>query len=158
MKQVSRGRRPGASASLTAFWDTSGVVPLCTHQIQSAPARQAARVYSRQVVWWATPVEAISAFHRLTRDAAIDRSELRHSLARLDYLRERWSEIQPTEELRDRAEHLLATHKLCAADALQLSAALAWSGNHTRGRFFIGSDGVLADAAEAEGFTVIRLL
>jgi hypothetical protein len=39
-----------------------------------------------------------------------------------------------------------------------LSAALIWCSHRPRGRYFIGGDGVLASAAEAEGFTVIRLL
>jgi hypothetical protein len=52
----------------------------------------------------------------------------------------------------------LSAHKLRAADALQLASALVWCGNHPRGRVFIGADGDLADAAEGEGFTIIRLL
>ena len=124
----------------------------------AAPARQTARVHSRQVVWWATPVEATSVFHRLAREGEVTTKDLRQSLTRLEYLRVRWNEIQASEELRHRAERLLAAHKLRAADALQLAAALVWCGNHTRGRIFIGADGSLADAAEAEGFSVIRIL
>ena len=154
----SRKRRQKPPAPITAFWDTSGIVPLCVRQPQSAPARQTARVHSRQVVWWSTAVEAVSAFHRLTREGLLTREELRQALARLEYLRVRWNEVQPTEDLRHRAERLLATQRFRAADALQLAAALVWCGNHTRGRVFIGADGNLADAAEAEGFTVIRLL
>jgi predicted nucleic acid-binding protein len=84
--------------------------------------------------------------------------ESRLSLARLDYLRDRWNEVQPTDDLRRRAERLLGAHKLRAADALQLAAALVWCGNRPRGRVFIGADGSLSDSAEAEGFTVIKLL
>jgi predicted nucleic acid-binding protein len=110
------------------------------------------------VVWWATPVEVHSAFHRLARDRQLTRDELRQALARLEYLRTRWSEIQPTEEARHNAERLLAIHRLRAADAFQLAAAMVWCGNLTRGRVFIGGDSNLSDAAEAEGFTVIRLI
>jgi uncharacterized protein len=131
---------------------------LCCLQPRSAPARQQARIHSRQVVWWATPIEALSAFHRLRREGQLTTADLRQALARLEYLRARWSEIQPSEDARQTAERLLARHKLRAADALQLAAALIWCGDQTRGRVFIGADSILADAAEIEGFTLVRLI
>ena len=144
--------------AMTAFWDTSALVPLCCFQPQSAQARQAARTYSRQVVWWGTVIEAVSSLNRLTREGTLNVKESRQSFARLDYLRARWNEIQPTAEVRDRAERLLRIHKLRAADALQLAAALVWCGDRPQGRPLIGADGNLSEAAGAEGFTVIRLL
>lgn len=143
---------------ITAFWDTSALVPLCCFQPQSANARQAARTYSPQVVWWGTVVEALSSLNRLTRQGNITVAESAQAFARLDYLRDRWNEIQPTEEVRDRAVRLLRIHKLRAADALQLAAALVWCGDRPQGRSLIGADGNLSEAAAAEGFTVIRLL
>lgn len=155
---TTKRRSSAAAALLAAFWDTSGIVPLCCFQSQTAKARQAARTYAQQVVWWATAVEVISSFNRLVRERHLTNQESKQAFARLDHLRRRWNEVQPTEEARDRAERLLGTHKLRAADALQLSAALVWCANRPRGRHFIGSDGDLSDAAEADGFTVIRLL
>lgn len=114
---------------MSAFWDTSAVVPRCCFQPQSAQARQAARTYSRQVIWWGTVVEAVSSLNRLTCEGAINTKE-----------------------------RLLRIHRLRAADALQLAAALVWCGNHPQGRALIGADGNLSDAASAEGFTVIHLL
>ena len=154
---TKRGRAK-PTPPLTAFWDTSGIVPLCCFQPQSALARQTARIYARAVVWWATPVEAISSFNRLKREGQMTAKDYGQASARLEHLRRRWNEIQPTEEVRRRAERLLGAHKLRAADALQLSAALVWCSNHPRGRVFIGADGHLSDAAESEGFTAIRLL
>lgn len=151
-------KRTGKSRPTTAFWDTSGVVPLCCFQPQSAQARQAARTYSRQVVWWGTIIEAVSSLNRLTREGTLNDKESSQAFARLDYLRDRWNEIQPTEEVRNRAERLLRIHRLRAADALQLAAALIWCDNHPHGRALIGADGSLSDAASAEGFTVIHLL
>ncbi len=153
-----KSKRSGTSRPITAFWDTSAVVPLCCFQPQSAQARRAARTYSRQVVWWGTIVEAVSSLNRLTRDGALNSKDSSQAFARLDYLRGRWNEVQPSEELRNRAERLLRIHRLRAADALQLAAALVWCGNHTQGRALIGADGSLSDAAHAEGFTVIHLL
>jgi uncharacterized protein len=151
-------KKPAAPSTLTAFWDTSGIVPLCCFQSQTAQARQTARTYGRQVVWWATVIEAISSLNRLIREGHLTGKDSKQAFVRLDYLRRRWNEIQPTEEARELAERLLSRYKLRAADALQLAAALIWCSNRPRGRCFIGADGNLSDAAEAEGFTVIRLL
>ena len=156
--KTKRQRKAATTTPLTAFWDTSGIVPLCCFQPQSARARQTSRMYARQVVWWVTSVEAISSFNRLKRDGHLTPIECRYALERFEHLRQLWNEVQPTEELRHRAERLLSSHKLRAADALQLSAALVWCSNRPRGRVFIGADGNLSDAAEGEGFTVIRLL
>ena len=151
--------RPGTRRAVqTAFWDTSGIVPLCVFQPRTAHANRAARLYARQIAWWATTVEAVSAFNRLHRERALTATGRQQALARLDHLRQRWHEVQPSDGLRDEAERLLGVHQLRAADALQLSAALVWCGNKARGRHFIGADGELATAAEAEGFTVARLL
>jgi uncharacterized protein len=142
----------------TAFWDTSALVPLCCFQPQSAKARQVVRTYNRQVVWWGTVIEAVSSLNRLTRDGTLSGDENMQAFARLDYLRSRWNEVQPTEEVRERAERLLRIHRLRAADALQLAAALVWCNDRPQGRALIGADGNLSEAADAEGFTIIRLL
>jgi len=142
---------------MTAFWDTSALVPLCCFQPQSAQARQVARTYSRQVVWWGTVIEAVSSLSRLTRDGKLESKETKQAFARLDYLRNRWNEVQPTEEVRERAERFLRVHKLRAADALQLAAALVWCGDRPQGRALICADGILSEAAAAEGFTTIQL-
>lgn len=156
--KAKRQRKAAATAPLTAFWDTSGIIPLCCFQPQSARARQTSRIYARQVVWWATSVETISSFNRLKRDGHITPSECRQALERFEHLRHLWNEVQPTEDVKHRAERLLTSHQLRAADALQLSAALVWCVDRPRGRVFIGADCNLADAAESEGFKVIRLL
>jgi len=110
-----------------------------------------------QVVWWSTIVEAISSLNRLVRETYLSASEHKQVMQRLEHLRSRWHEIQPTGEVRDLAERLLAIHTLRAGDALQLAAALVWCGNRPRGRYFIAGDTALSDAAEKEGFTTVRL-
>lgn len=149
--------RRKSQPSVTAFWDTSALVPLCCFQTQTAQARQAARIYGRQVVWWGTVVEAVSSLNRLSREGTLTVDGSRQAFARLDYMRSRWNEVQPTEEVRERAERLLRIHKLRAADALQLAAALVWCNDRPRDRPLICGDGNLLEAAAAEGFTIIRL-
>ncbi|MFL6278321.1 MAG: type II toxin-antitoxin system VapC family toxin [Blastocatellia bacterium] len=150
-------KRQRAAQSLPyAFWDTSAVLPLCAMQRQSAKIRQASRTY-RLAVWWGTSVEATSGFHRLKREGKLIDAEVSQTIDRLNQLRARWDEIEPSESVREMAERLLARHKLRASDALQLAAALEWCGNHPRGRVFVGCDGDLLNAAGAEGFTCIRI-
>ena len=140
-----------------AFWDTSAVVPLCFFQPQSAQAHLMLRQFGNQVTWWATVVEAVSALNRLAREGLLAKEDKQKALNRLGRLRKSWNEIQPSVDLRDSAERLLGVHKLRAADALQLSAALMWCRQRPRDRSFIVGDEDLANAAEIEGFTVVRL-
>jgi uncharacterized protein len=149
--------RPARRGQVAAFWDTTGVVPLCCWQPQTKAAARTGRRYTRRVAWWGTAVEATSALHRLHREREIDADGVSQALARLDFLRRRWSEIVPTDDVRSRAERLLGVHSLRAAEALQLAAALVWCRDRPRGRAFVAGDGRLADAAAAEGFQVVRL-
>jgi predicted nucleic acid-binding protein len=150
-------KRKQVKAIAAAFWDTSAIIPLCCFQPQSSAAMKAARQYNPQIVWWITSVEAVSGFQRLSRDSYLTAEGHQQAVQRLAYLRQRWNEVQPTEEVRNTAERLLAIHPLRAADALQLAAALIWCSRHTQGRHFVGSDGNLCAAAEKEGFTVVRV-
>jgi predicted nucleic acid-binding protein len=154
MTKQKRTAKPPA----TAFWDSSGIAPLCCFQSQTAEASKAVRIYARQVTWWATAVEVVTSFNRLYREKNLTQQGKEQAINRLSYLRRRWNDVQPTDEVRDTAERMLNVHKLRAAGALQLAAALVWCSHRPRGRHFIGADGDLADAAETEGFTVIRLL
>lgn len=67
-----------------------------------------------------------------------------------------WYEIEPSSGLREVAVQLLHLHDLGAADALQLAAALEWSGRPASGEF-LTFDGRLAAAARREGFAVREL-
>ena len=142
---------------LAAFWDTSALVPLCCYQSQSSQATRSGRLYSRRTVWWATYIEAVSSFNRLFRHQDLTREGLDQALARIERLRQSWNEVQPTDEVRSIASRLLGVHKLRAADALQLAAALVWCRQRPRGRHFIAADGDLSSAAEREGFSSILL-
>lgn len=77
------------------------------------------------------------------------------ALARLAILMDSWAEIQPTDEARVRAEHLLFSHPLKTADAMQLAAALLWCGDDPRAAEFVCQDKRLRTAARREGFTVV---
>ena len=140
-------------AATTAFWDASAVVPMVI------PARSAAlgrllRRY-RLVVWWATPLEVVSAVGRLEREDALSTEQRSRSLQRLEVLSSSWREILPVDEVRDRARELLRSYPLRTADALQLAAALVWCGGRPRRRPFVCLDLRLSEAAGEAGFEVL---
>ena len=95
------------------------------------------------------------AICRLGREGTLDAEGEHQARNRLEALAERWLEMQPTSALRSEAEHCLAAHLLKAADALQLAAAVRWSGQQPQGRDFVCLDGQLRTAARTEGFQVL---
>jgi predicted nucleic acid-binding protein len=141
---------------VSAFWDSSSIVPLCVEQ----PSSVSARSLTAQVglaVWWAAAVEVRSAVARLVRIRQINARGQVQALLLLDQLRRDWREIRPADQIRDRAEQLLDRFPLSAADSLQLAAAWMWCQGHPRNRRFISGDRQLLDAARKLGFTVIEV-
>ncbi len=150
-------KKKTAASLPAAFWDASAIVPLCCLQPQTTAARQARRLFPQLVIWWATSVECNSALRRLERAQELTARETQAGIQELDRLRLRWTEVAPLEEVRILAENLLGIHPLRAADALQLSAALIWCNRHPRGKAFISGDEKLLEAAEKEGFNVVKM-
>ncbi len=72
----------------------------------------------------------------------------------LNALAAEWSEMQPTERVRRRAERLLSVHPLRAADAFQLAAALIWAEEAFLGSAVVCLDRNLREAALKEGLAV----
>ena len=133
------------------FWDSSALVTLVLEQPRSAHARQLAAEDSEMVVWWGSAVECASAIARLHRDGQLSALDERVARAMMAELSTAWYEIQPGTAVRDQAMRLLRVHPLRAADALQLAAALEWSGSGASGAF-VSFDDRLLDAASREGF------
>lgn len=144
-----------APAAEPAFWDSSGVVLLCTEQRETANARRLRERFRRLVLWWATPVEVRSALRRLMREGALSGPDVAAADQRLARLHDLAAEIEPTTEVRDLASSMLDRHDLRAADALQLAAALVLWRERPRGRPFVCYDKKLRVAADAAGFTVL---
>ena len=107
-----------------AFWDSSALVPFCARQKASPNTHRLLGQYS-VVVWWTTPVEVRSALERLLRTGDLSAAEHAGAERRLDRLRKGWSELAPTEALRDEAEMLLARFPLSAADARAVTGPVA---------------------------------
>jgi hypothetical protein len=137
------------------FWDSSAVIPLCIDEPQSPAVRKIAREDEALVVWWASEVECYSALARLLREGHLAHKDGDRAAALLDALSVSWSEIEPSDDIRDSARRLLRNHPLRAADALQLAAALIWSNKSPRGHYFVCLDDRLRGAARKEGFSLL---
>jgi predicted nucleic acid-binding protein len=107
------------------------------------------------VAWWGSRLECISALSRRRREGLLPADVEIKARAVLSALAAAWSEVQPTEAVRLRAERLLMVHPLRAADALQLAAALVWAEESPQGVEFVCLDQRLKEAAQKEGFTVL---
>lgn len=139
---------------VTAFWDSSAIVPLCLEQSSTAAARELTAQFGL-VVWWAVAVEVRSAVARLVRMRQISSRGQVQAILLLDQLRDDWREIRPMEQVRERAEQLLDRFPLHAVDALQLAAAWIWCEGHPRNRRFISGDVQLLEAARKLGFAAL---
>jgi len=137
------------------FWDSSAIVSLCMEEPESEKLRALAEKDEDLFVWWATRVECVSALARRHREGGLTAQAERNARSALSVLAKDWSEVQPSEPLRHRAERLLMVHSLRTADALQLAAALIWTEEATSGAEFVCLDQNLRESALKEGFTVL---
>lgn len=135
------------------FWDSSAIVPLLLDQPATRGLTALARDPEGLAVWWGTVVECASAIARTSRASVISSAEESQALSLLTAIAAAWTEIQPTEGVRNAARRLLRVHPLRAADAMQLAAALAWADGAPDLRF-VTRDERLAEAARREGFAV----
>jgi hypothetical protein len=137
------------------FWDTSAVVPLLIAERGSARAKAWYREDPEVVVWTLTRVELLSALARRRREEPAAASRLLSVRRDLMRVWGQWSEITAIETVRRHAERIVETHKLRAADALQIGAAMIAAEDNPAGLEFVTFDENLAHAAEREGFCVL---
>jgi uncharacterized protein len=137
------------------FWDTSSIIPLIVNEPTSDLTDGIFEQDQEIVVWWETEVECVHGLSEAFRSRRFGNVEVEQSLNRLADLVGGWSEIQPTDQVRVRAERLLFAHILKSADAMQLASALLWCGDDPRAAEFVCQDRQLRTAARREGFTVL---
>jgi predicted nucleic acid-binding protein len=137
------------------FWDSSALMPLCLTESSSEDIKRVAKSDGDIVVWWATRVECLSALARRRREGTLSSDADIKSKAVLSVMAAEWSEVLPSERIRQRAERLLLTHPLRAADAFQLAAALIWAEEAPQGLEVVCLDQNLREAALKEGFTLL---
>jgi len=137
------------------FWDSSAIIPLCLKEQTSETVKRLIKTDEDIVVWWATRVECLSALSRRRREEVLDNNSELKAKAILFALSGEWSEVQPGELVRQRAERLLAIHPLRSSDAFQLAAALIWAQESPQGLEIVCFDQNLREAGHKEGFTLL---
>lgn len=138
------------------FWDSSALLPLLVAETSSEAVQRAFERDPELVVWWGTEIECVSALARRERDGDQVGTTVVEALVRLDELSMSWREVQPVERVRRVARRMLRVHPLRAADALQLSAAIVASEDQPATLPLVTLDDRLAQAAEREGFVIVR--
>jgi uncharacterized protein len=136
------------------FWDSSAVVSLLVGETTTEAMQVIAEEDPAMLVWWATEVECLSAISRLERDEDLDGDATEAAVARLDALVESWHEVLPGDNARRTARRLLRVHRLRAADALQLAAAVVAAEGQPSSLEVVTLDDRLVEAARREGFSV----
>jgi hypothetical protein len=137
------------------FWDSSAIIPLCLKEANSEILRRIADNDQEITVWWATPIECLSALARRKRERILSAEAELDSREILSRLSAEWSEVLPSYLIRRRAERLIGIHPLRAADTFQLAAALIWAEENPHGLAFICLDKILREAAQKEGFSIL---
>lgn len=138
------------------FWDTSAIVPLLAQVPESPACHRLWRSDPRVVVWALTETEALSALCRRLREGVLGSQEAGQAEARIEKLASRWVEIESLPPVKEEAARLLHLHRLRAADALQLGAALVAFNRRPKKRAFVSLDEELLEAARREGFDALQ--
>lgn len=138
------------------FWDSSAVVPLLVAEPASASAIREHAADPEIIAWWGCEVECVSALARLEREGNFAPGSIAEALRRLDAIVLAWREVEPVARVRQVAIRVLRVHPLRAADALQLAAAIVASEDQPATLPLVTLDDRLAEAAEREGFPIVR--
>jgi uncharacterized protein len=136
------------------FWVSSAVVPLLVRQPASTKADTWFAEDHEVAIWTLTPVEVTSALWRLVRENALSDDDAHSADNRSLELAAASHAIVDVESVKALGQRVLRVHPVRAADALQLGAALLWTGGRPQGRILHTLDERLALAARREGFDV----
>ena len=137
------------------FWDSSAVIPLLVDEATSSRADTLLREDPAVIAWWATPIECASAVCRLERDGALSADDVRGAFERMRRAIEGWIEVPASADVREQALRLLRVHRLRAADAAQLAAAIVASDFEPSTLEFVSFDLRQLEAADREGFRAL---
>ena len=137
------------------FWDASALIPLCLYERETPSLKRLVQADQSIVAWWASPIECLSALARLRRAETLSIEEEEQAHAILRALMAGWTEVEPSEPVREQAARVLRLHPLRAADSLQLAAALVWCQGDPSHCEFVCLDQRLREAGRREGFSVL---
>lgn len=137
------------------FWDSSALLPLLVTEAASDATRQYLEAQPEMAIWWATPVECMSALARKEREGRLKLTQMIAAEKNLDLIVRNNVTVDPTDRVRLLARKLLRRYPLRAADSLQLAAACVLAGEATGDYGFICNDERLTTAASKEGFSIV---
>lgn len=137
------------------FWDSSALLPLLVTEAASGATRQYLEAQPEMAIWWATPVECMSALARKEREGRLKLTQMIAAEKNLDLIVRNNVTVDPTDRVRLLARKLLRRYPLRAADSLQLAAACVLAGEATGDYGFICNDERLTTAASKEGFSIV---
>lgn len=137
------------------FWDSSAIIPLCLEESQSLALKDLLHDDKDLIVWWGTIIECQSAIARLKREDILSGEDEKQALDIINIVSKSWSEVEPTEQVREGAKRLLRLHSLTSADSLQLASAWVWAEKNPHNHDFVSLDKRLRQAAHLEGFSLL---
>jgi predicted nucleic acid-binding protein len=137
------------------YWDSSAITALLVAENASIRAREMQAEDPAIVTWWGTFIECVSALARLNREGQLTSAELGRSITRIRRDVTTWTEVGPSDEVREQSVRLLRVHALRAADAIQLAAAIVASDFQPGTLEFFTLDRNQRIAADKEGFRVV---
>ena len=137
------------------YWDSSALVPLLVNEAAATRMSSFLEADRQVVTWWGTIVECTSALSRRRVDGSLDAAGYGSATGLLTSFAASWTEIPPGDSLREQAVRLVRLHRLRAADAMQLAAAIVASDFQPSALEFVTLDARQAEAAEREGFSVV---
>lgn len=136
------------------YWDSSAIIPLLLAEEASPRMDAVVRDDAAIVTWWGTAIECTSALARLEREGGLSPGDMRSAMTRLRHSTLGWAEVPANDDVRDQAVRLLRVHRLRAADAVQIAAAIVAADFQTGTLDFVTLDVRQGEAAEREGFRV----
>lgn len=137
------------------FWDASALIPLCLQTRETPSLKKLASSDQSIVAWWGSSIECLSALTRLRMEKVLSIDEEEHAQAVLRVLLAAWTEVEPSEAVREQAARALRLHPLRAAAAVQLAAAMVWCHGDPSYREFVCLDQRLREAGRREGFVIL---
>ena len=137
------------------FWDASAIVALLVAEEASSYYHALYQEDRKMTAWFFSSTEILSALSKCMRHGSISFDTFQTAKYELSALADRWFEITPSDAVRGRANRLVETHAISAADALQLAAALVGCNEKTKDTTFVTLDLRLRAAAQKEGFNIL---
>lgn len=140
---------------MTHFLDSSAIVAAYATESKSRRARELLR--GAVAVSRLAEVETVSALARLAREHALPVARRDAVIGAFVSDLDHWTIVEISAEVTLRARELLVRRPLRASDAVQLASALLMRDRLPRGLdAFVAFDKRLADAARAEGLSVVE--